>query len=212
MMFCSFCGEKCATAAIFCHKCGKMISLSVDKENGSPSGVHCEQKTSATASKPLITFAAFLSWKEDDRSNYCKPSATKRLKKEPERVEKEVKVQVGIVTMKDGGLPVKRGVTLPVTVSPKSNSEDLLKKAVDKHNRFNNDLISSTLPSSYRMLCHDKSEVTTLPGSQEKRYREEIGKSYGRITFYLCSTYDYLDNLLCEDEDEEGLEDPVFLT
>ena len=59
MMFCSFCGEKCATAAIFCHKCGKMITLSVDKENGSPSDVHCVQKTSATASKPLLTFAAF---------------------------------------------------------------------------------------------------------------------------------------------------------
>lgn len=99
MMFCSFCGEKCATAAIYCHKCGKMISLSVDKENGSPSGVHCVQKTSATASKPLLTFAAFRSRKEDDRSKYCKPSAAKRLKKEPERVEKEVKVQVGIVTV-----------------------------------------------------------------------------------------------------------------
>ena len=128
MMFCSFCGEKCATGAIFRHKCGKMISLSVDKENGSPSGVHCVQNTSATTSKPLLTFTAFRSRKEDDRSNYCKSSAAKRLKKELERIEKEVKVHIGIVTMKDGGLPVKRGVTLPVTVSPKSNSEDLLKK------------------------------------------------------------------------------------
>jgi len=102
MMFCSLCGEKCATAAIFCHKCGKMISLSVDKENGSPSGVHCVQETSATASKSLLTFAAFRSRKEDDRSKYCKPSVAKRLKREPERVEKEVKVQVGIVTIKDG--------------------------------------------------------------------------------------------------------------
>lgn len=216
MMFCSFCGEKCAIAAIFCHKCGKMITLSVDKEDGSPSGVHCVQKTSATASKPLLTFAAFRSRKEDDRSKYFKPSVAKKLKKEPERAEKEVKVQVGIVTMKDGGLSVKRGVTLPVTVSPKSNSEDLLKRAVDKHNRFNNNLISSTLPSSYRLLYHDKSEVKTLPGSDEKfvlqRYKEEIDKSYGRITFYLCSTDDYLDNLLYEDEDEESLEEPVFVT
>ena len=214
MMFCSFCGGKCAIAAIFCHKCGKMISLSVDKENGSPSGV---QKTSATASKPLLTFTAFRSRKEDDRSKYFKPSVAKGLKKEPERVEKEVKIQVGIVTMKDGGLSVKRGVTLPVTVSPKScNSEDLIKRAVDKHNRFNNNLISSTLPSSYSLLYHDKSEVKTLPGSDEKfvlqRYKEEIDKSYGRITFYLCSTDDYLDNLLYEDEDEKSLEEPVFVT
>lgn len=70
--------------------------------------------------------------------------------------------------MKDGGLSVKRGVALPVTASPKSNSEDLLKKAVDKHNRFNNNLIPITLPSSYRLLYHDKSEVKTLPESDEK--------------------------------------------
>ena len=110
------------------------------------------------------------------------------MKKEPDRVEKDVNVQVGIVMLKNGGLSVKSGVTLPVTVSPKSNSEDLLKRAVDKHNRFNN-LISSMLPSSYRLLYHDKSELKTFPGSDEKfvlpPYKEEIDKSYGRITFYL---------------------------
>ena len=102
--------------------------------------------------------------------------SSKKAEKEPDRVEKEVKVQVGIFTLKNGGLSVKRGVTLPVTVSPKSNSEDLLKRAVDKDNRFNNNLISSTLPSSYRLLYHDKSELKTLPGSDEKfvlqRYKE----------------------------------------
>ena len=54
-----------------------MISLSVDKENGSPSGIHCVQKMSATASKPLITFAAFQLRKEDNRLKYCKPSVAK---------------------------------------------------------------------------------------------------------------------------------------
>ena len=115
--------------------------------------------------------------------------SSKKAEKEPDRVEKEVKVQVGIVTLKNGGLSVKRGVTLPVTVSPKSNSEDLLKRAVDKDNRFNNNLISSTLPSSYRLLYHEKSELKTLPGSDEKfvlqRYKEEIDKSYARIMFHL---------------------------
>lgn len=45
------------------------------------------------------------------------------------------------------------------------------------------------LPSLYRLLYHVKSELKTLPGSDEKfvlqRYKEEIDKSYGRITFYL---------------------------
>lgn len=39
-----------------------------------------------------------------------------------------------------------------------------------------------------------------------------VTKSYGRITFYLCFTDDYRDNLLYEDEDEKNLEDPVFFT
>ena len=90
-------------------------------ENGSQGG----EKTSVTASKPgLLTFAAFQLRKKEDHSKF------KRLKKEPESAEKEVKVQVEIVMMKDGGLSVKRGATFPVTVSPKSSSEDLLKKAV----------------------------------------------------------------------------------
>ena len=55
----------------------KMKSLSMDKENGSLSGI---QKTSATASKLLLSFAAFWLRKEDDHSKYFKPSVAKRLK------------------------------------------------------------------------------------------------------------------------------------
>ena len=90
LQWCSahFVAKKCVTAAIFCHKCGKMISLSMDKKNGSPSAI---QKTSATASKLLLTFTAFWSRKEDDHSKYFKPSLAKRLKKEPDRVERKLK-------------------------------------------------------------------------------------------------------------------------
>ena len=43
-------------------------------------------------------------------------------------------------------------------------------------------------------------------------YNDTKNKSCGRITLYLCSTDDYLDNLLYEDEDEKSLEEPVFVT
>ncbi|PFX33978.1 hypothetical protein AWC38_SpisGene1130 [Stylophora pistillata] len=70
--------------------------------------------------------------------------------------------------------------------------------------------------STYQLLYHDKSEVKTLPGSDERfvlqRSREEIDKSYARLTFYLCSSDDYLDNLLFEDDDDKSLEEPVFVT
>lgn len=174
------------------------------------------QQTSATAPKQLFSFAAFRSRKEEERVNYFK-LGEKKLKTGSEKQEKEVKINVGVLAMKDGNLSVKRGVTLPLSVSPKINSEDLLRKAVDKHNRFNNNLISSTHPSSYRLLYQDKTEVKTLPGSDEnfvlRRYQEEIGKSYGRITFYLCSVDDYFDNLMYAlvSENEE-VEMPVLVT
>lgn len=68
------------------------------------------------------------------------------------RKSQRVKINVGVLAIKDRNLSVKRGVTLPSSVSPKINSEDLLRKAVGKHNRFNNNLISSTHPSLYRLL------------------------------------------------------------
>lgn len=163
-----------------------------------------------------MSFAAFRSRKEEERANYFKPSA-KKLKIGSEKPEKEVKINVGVLALEDGNLSVKSGVTLPLSVSPKIISEDLLRKAVDKHNRFNNNLILSIHPSSYRLLYQDKTEVKTLPGSDEnfvlRRYQEEIGKSYRRITFYLCSVDDYFDNLMYAMVSEvEELDKPVLVT
>ena len=91
-------------------------------------------------------------------------------------------------------------------MSAKLNSEDLLKKPLDKHNRFNNKIISSTNPSSNRLLYPRKSEVKPLPRSDVQftlqRYKEEIDQACGRITFYVCFMDNYLDNPLYEEKDE----------
>lgn len=70
--------------------------------------------------------------------------------------------------MKDGGFFVKRGVIFLVIVLFKSNFEDLLKRVVDKYNRFNNNLIFFTFLFSYRLLYYDKFEVKIFLGSDEK--------------------------------------------
>ena len=155
IMFCSFCGESCVADAVFCHKCGKKISVGRKDDSPGPSGI---QKTSTTAPEGLLSFAAFQSRNEEKRAKYFKPSA-KKLKMGQENPEKEVKINIGVLAMKDGNLSVKRGVTLPLSVSPKISSEDLLRKAVDKHNRFNNNLVSTTNASSYRLLYQDKTEM-----------------------------------------------------
>ena len=63
----------------------------------------------------------------------------------------------------------------------------------------------------------DKSEVKSLPGSDEKftmqRYKDEINKSYSRITFYLCSSDDFFDHLMSAMDagnDEDELDTPFL--
>ena len=69
------------------------------------------------------------------------------------------------------------------------------------------------------MLYAAQNKVSTLPDSDEpftnKRYKEEIDKSYSRITFYLCSASDYFDSVLGDfdldsDSDEPSEKTPEF--
>ena len=122
--------------------------------------------------------------KKKSVTKYFKPSV-KKFKTGSEKPEKEVKINVGVLAMKDGNLSVKRGVTLPLSVSPKINSENLLRKAVDKHNRFNNKLISSTHPSSYRLFYQDKTEWETcqLDGCFECRRLQDMWESHEDVNF-----------------------------
>ena len=45
--------------------------------------------------------------------------------------------------LRDGGLIAKRGITLPITVRESIGAEELLEKAVEKHHRFNKDVVRS---------------------------------------------------------------------
>ena len=45
----------------------------------------------------------------------------------------EVKINIAIMTKREGDLVVKRGVTLPVTVRTNIKYNEFLKKAVKKH-------------------------------------------------------------------------------
>ena len=89
---------------------------------------------------------------------------------------------------------------LLLTVPQSIGTDDLLGKAVDKHNRFNNEVITSSNKAFYHLLYGDKNWVLTHPGSEEpftlKRYKDEIDKPYSRISLYLCSCSDHTDSIL----------------
>ena len=65
--------------------------------------------------------------------------------------------------------------------------------AVEKHVRHDHSLAQSL---RYTLLYPDGSEVINMPGSDCKpfvlmKYKEEVGKSYARITLNLCTVADH---------------------
>jgi hypothetical protein len=91
---------------------------------------------------------------------------------------------------------------LPLNVNDLIGSNELLDKAVEKHSCFNSSLISN-IPSMYKLLYGNIAQVQeakTIPVSEEpfslKRYKEEIGKPYSKISFYICPLTDYLEDFI----------------
>ena len=117
-----------------------------------------------------------------------------------------MKINIGVLILKDGKLLLKRGTTLPLIVAPSIGSEELLAKAVKKHTGFNEQLF--TQYKVYRLLYADYKEVTTIPGSEEpftlSKYKEEIDKPYSRINFFLVSAVDYCSSKMDSDDSDDS--------
>ena len=232
MAFCSGCGAEYVANAKFCHNCGDEVSqqhratvntettpttsgarinsLNTNKGRISTPGT---ASTSGYNSNPL-SFGAYRMRKEEDRSSNFKSKGPKPKKVKTQDTIKatvDVKVNVGIMVFRDGKLIPKRNTSLPLIVNDLIGQEELLNKAVDKQSRFNSVLISNE-PRLYKLLFGNHArvqEVRTIPGSDEpftlRRYKEEIGKPYSKISFFLCSLADYLEHTInssSSDEDE----------
>ena len=211
-MFCSSCGTECPLSGKFCGHCGHRIN---DVTQNTTRKVD-EGGASGGASIPL-TFKQFKSKKEEDRKGYFRNNSGNKRPVKRARLgqpsDSEVKINIGVMILRDGGLIAKRGITLPITVRESIGAEELLEKAVEKHHRFNKDVVRSGNKVFYHLLYGDKNLVNTLPGSDEhftlRRYKAEIDKPYSRITLYLCSASDYNDSVLMEldadlDEDSDS--------
>ena len=204
-MFCSSCGENCASEAKFCHKCGGRLQQNVAEGAGHVNECGGSASTASSGSSGasgLLTFKQFRARKEEDRSkHFRKKNPQKKMKLSHKgNVDCEVKINIGLMTMRDGRLSIKRGYSLPLSLTADITAEDLLAKAVEKHSRFHKDVIQSNNKVFYQLLYADKNPVRTLPGTDEtftlKRYKEEIDRPYSRITFYICPSSDYFDSVL----------------
>ena len=224
-MFCSGCGNLCIPNAKFCHLCGKEV-LSDEKEMATTytsSTFPCSstRNTSSTTSNTVTgvrtsfqSFDSFRARKAEDRSRFFKTKCPAKAKKaKVEQQPSEVKINIGVLLLKDGKLAVRRGATLPLTVAPSVGSHELLRRAVEKHSRFNQNLVDPS--KTYRLLHADHEEVNTIPGTEKqftlKQYKEEIDKPYLRITFFLCPSLDFLTSKFnCDDSSDEELQYTMY--
>ena len=85
-----------------------------------------------------------------------------------------------------------KGRTLPLLVQTSSNADDLLNAAVEKHSKH---FKQFTKHAEYVLLYPDTSQVCKLPGSLQDfilfEYKNDLGKAYSKIYFYLCSKTDF---------------------
>ena len=151
--------------------------------------------------------------KRKERSSRFVSKSVKKVKKE--NSENEVTIQIGLIRLKDGQLKAIRGSSLPPKVFPSIGAEELLRKGAEKMVKFNSDL-SLYGASSFTLLYPDRTEVKCLPGGTEpftlQRYKEELGKAYGRITLYLCKTTVIVDALFLKSyySDESDVSLPTY--
>ncbi|XP_028653741.1 uncharacterized protein LOC114648718 isoform X3 [Erpetoichthys calabaricus] len=188
-MFCPYCGSQLGTGAApaFCSTCGRSLAFlpSGDQSSaalgGPPTGRQHPQN-----SPTLTDFFRFKEIKNKERS----VNFTTKRKSQKDAVSC-VQINVGIIRECGGMLKKERGRTLPLRISSRSSKNELLHAAETKLCTFNNDLP----PGPYVLLYADGSLVNKIPGSASnfilQDYKNEIGKQFNRITFFICPEAEY---------------------
>ncbi|KAL3977584.1 serine/threonine-protein phosphatase 2A regulatory subunit B' [Sarotherodon galilaeus] len=132
-----------------------------------------------------------------------KEAERRMFSKSKKKSKKTVKISVGIMNKKKTGMRPIRGKSLPLNVDPSWSSEKLLGAAIKKLKDFNQDMKDV----EYILLYPDGSQIKNIPGTDTpftiELYKEAVGKSYQRITLFVCTLEDFLSEHVSASEDEE---------
>ena len=99
-------------------------------------------------------------------------------------------------------------------VKPTANAQCILDKGLTKHANRDKKVHEGL---EYVLLYPDHSEVINVPGRNEEfileKYREDLGKSYNRITLFIAPKSDFLMAELpsLDDDIEDDLYDSINL-
>ena len=178
-MFCSTCGESLQVSFKFCSKCGK------DLANNKEIKVRDE-----TSGKKNLSFKEFKEMKEKQWATFFrkKPGRVKGSGKQQEDLSDIVKINIGIMVPDRGQLRRVRGKSLTVNVPKNVRASMLLEARAEKHKAHSKDIKQEY---NYVLLYEDRTEVKTLKESSEAfvlyKYKNECGKPYNRLKFFLNS-------------------------
>lgn len=99
--------------------------------------------------------------------------------------------------MQEDFLKPMRGKSLPVEIQPQWSSEQVLAATAKKQKDFNVDMKDC----AHVLLYPVAREVKNIPGTDipftVQKYNEAIGKSYQRLTFYICTVEDFANSCKC---------------
>eukprot|EP00794_Sanderia_malayensis_P005842 gene5842-6540_t len=207
-MFCHKCGSRLDNETQnFCGSCGvKLSTIETPSEPGS-SAVEVN-------STPRLSFTEYKRKMESQRATFYRPEAKK--KKTANKVEMEVNVNVGLMELNDNDRRLKpvRGTMTPLRVKKSIRRKEMLEKAVRKHQAHN-----GLGYGPYELLYPNQIQVKNLLEKEEQefvleKYKEEVGKPYNRLNFYLVPITDFLKSLSLpthsDDDDDVNINDGML--
>lgn len=146
----------------------------------------------------LLSFNRFAVKKSEERQAMSfRPKAKKARKMEAE----EVNINIGVmVNKRDGDVQTLRGKSLPLRIKKGASGYDILEAAIKKRKDYDR---SFRADRDYKLAYTDGSEVINIPGTDEPftlvKYKEELGKSYARISLFLLYKEDVEPGIFSQD-------------
>ena len=175
-MFCSVCGSRLEATNKFCYSCRHKL---VEKGEAS-----CQKDNKKDIK--CLSFEQFAAKKRQERSTHFRTSKTKVKSKD---TEPNALINIGLMkyVTTDTTTPV-RGKSLPLKVNKDGPYAEVFSKALIKREAYDK---SFNTKLSWNLVYPDGQLCTTLPGQAEqkftvRKYKEDLGKPYNRITLYLC--------------------------
>lgn len=176
-MFCSACGSRLEATNTFCPSCGHKP---LEK---SESSYRKDEKKDIKC----LGFEQFAAKKRQERSTHFRTSSKTKTKSKD--TEPFALINIGLMkyVSADTTTPV-RGKSLPLKVNKDAPYAEVFSMALTKREAYDK---SFDTKLSWNLVYPDGQLCSTLPGQAEqeftvRKYKEDLGKPYNRITLYLC--------------------------